>query len=82
MVHPLRIAPGYTFAVLAVLPFAVIGKGISLALFTLVQNKQHNQRQRRASKRKNTHEDMSKKFSHFEFILSIFSVWRGVVPRR
>ena len=72
MVHPLWIVPGYTFAVLAVLPFAVIGKGISPALFTLIQNEQHNQRQRRASQRKNAHKDMSKKFSHFEFILSIF----------
>ena len=83
MVHPLGIVPGYTLAVLAVLPFAVIGKGdFPPALFTLVQNKQHNQRQRRASQRKNAHEDMSKKFSHFEFILSIFSGWRGGVPRR
>ncbi len=54
--------------------------GFPPALFTLVQNKQHNQRQRRASKRKNAYKDMSQKFSHFEFILSIFSVWRGGVP--
>lgn len=54
----------------------------SPALFALVQNEQHKQRQRRAEKSKNAHKDISKEHSHFEFILSIFIRWRGGVPRR
>ena len=63
-------------------PFAVIGKGglLPRPLFTLVDDKQQKQRQRRAEISENTYENMNKE--HFEFILSFFSWWRGGVSRR